>query len=94
MDKHLWVQSFGYKLDVNNNSVVFSGVTEGQDITDAKLLEVINNTVQNMVAKRYPGGFKFDSEITAMNGGVNKYQIMMTISGKEPEDMNARKGAV
>ena len=38
--------------------------------------------------------FKFDSEVTAINGGLNKYQIIMTISGKEYDDENAIKGDV
>jgi len=89
LDKHLYVQSFQYGLDVNGNKVTFTGTTEGQDITDATLVQAIDNTVKALVDKRYPGGYKFESEVTAINGGLNKYQIVMTIAGKEPK---AEKG--
>ncbi|MFA5484957.1 MAG: hypothetical protein WC260_01785 [Candidatus Pacearchaeota archaeon] len=92
VDKHMWVQSFGYAIDVKDNSVSFSGTTETQDINDECLVKFINDNVKTLVDKRYPGGYKFESNVVKLDGGLNKYQLNIKISGKGENPTKDRYG--
>ncbi|MFW6219913.1 MAG: hypothetical protein ACOC33_03655 [bacterium] len=94
VDKYMSVQSFGYSIDVKNNSVVFTGTTETQDIKDENLIKFINNNIKSLVDNRYKDGYKFDSKVIKLDGGpeANRYQLIMTISGKGENPTENRYG--
>jgi len=94
VDKYLTVQSFGHSINVRDNSVSFVGTTEGDDIRDEHLVQVIDGTIKDLVNKRYPGGYKFESDIVKLENGPqsSKYQINITISGKGENPTDGRYG--